>query len=156
MEGILSLNKGIRAIVAVLFSISFASAQESRATLQGRLTDASGAALTNVSLTITNSASGSSVSSRSNDAGNYFIPFLLPGTYTLVAELSGFKKVTRSNLELRVTDTVTLDLELTVGDVTESVEVNTPNMGVTGTAFGTVTGQGSLSRQFQSVLKLTF
>lgn len=147
MAGIRSLNKGIMAIVAVLFSISFASAQESRATLQGRLTDASGAALTNVSLTITNSASGSSVSSRTNDAGNYFIPFLLPGTYTLVAELSGFKKVTRSNLELRVNDTVALDLELTVGDVTESVEVtaSTPLLESSGVSLGQVIDQRRLT-----------
>ena len=64
------------------------------------------------------------VQATTNDAGNYALPFLLPGIYDVSAELTGFKKLERKGVEVRVNDSVNLELQMMVGDVTQSLEVN--------------------------------
>ena len=67
---------------------------------------------------------GTTLEARANESGLFTIPYLLPGLYSVSAERSGFKKLTRNDIEVRVGETVTLDLRLSLGDVAESVEVN--------------------------------
>ncbi len=98
-------------------------AQESRGTITGRVSDASGAAIPGVGIQLISVATSAVIGAKSNDNGNYNIPFVVPGTYRLVVEASGFKKYERLDIPVRVNDILTLDVELTVGDVTQSVEV---------------------------------
>lgn len=99
------------------------SAQEFRGTINGRITDATGAAVPDVKVTITNVATGEQSQAVSTNVGGYTVPFLRPGRYNVSAESAGFKRVLREDIEVRVGDAVTVDLEMQVGDVAESVTV---------------------------------
>ena len=61
-------------------------------------------------LRVTNKETGTTVTSRSSVAGNYTIPYLLPGVCNLTAEFSGFKKVERQGIEVRVNDVLNIDI----------------------------------------------
>src|SRR5262245_25351340 len=99
------------------------AAQDSRATVIGRATDPSGAILTGAVVRAVNIATNTELTSNTNESGNYEIPYLLSGVYTVSVELPGFKKVVRSGIQLRVGDRVTLDFTMSVGDVAETVTV---------------------------------
>ena len=106
----------------LVFSI-VAQAQESRATLLGRVIDPSGALVSGATVRVTNTTTGVTVSTSTNDSGAYEIPYLNPGIYRLEVEMAGFRKAVRDGIELRVSDRLTLDVSLTIGDVAESVVV---------------------------------
>lgn len=120
-----------------------AHAQETRGTLLGRVTDPAGAVIPGAEVRATNTATGLTVAVRTNDAGNYVIPYLLPGTYTLQAEVTGFKKYVREGIDIRINDTVEVNLELSVGSITESVEVKaeTPLLSTAEASLGQVIDQ---------------
>src|SRR5262249_44651165 len=63
-------------------------------------------------------------STTTNAEGNYTVPFLRPGLYTLTVELAGFQKYVRSGMRLEVNQTATIDVQLAVGGVTEEVSVS--------------------------------
>jgi hypothetical protein len=92
-------------------------------TLLGTLTDPSGAVVPNAKVTATETGTGVARVTQTNASGNYVFPDLPPGTYNVVAEASGFKKETRSDLRLDVNSTVRADLSMQPGAVTEVVEV---------------------------------
>ena len=113
----------LRVAISLFLCVAVMCAQDSRGTVTGQVTDPSGAPLTGVSVSLTNEANGTTAASRSNEAGNYYIPFVTPGIYTLTAEVSGFRRATRQKLEVRVNDVIRIDLGMVLGDVKESVEV---------------------------------
>ncbi|MEK7405262.1 MAG: TonB-dependent receptor [Acidobacteriota bacterium] len=108
---------------AVLLLPASLPAQDARGSVLGRVTDPSGAVVVGAGVRVTNVATGVSAAAKTNEAGNYVLPYLLPGAYTLQAELSGFKKFVRPGIHVRVNDTVEVDIQMQVGDLTESVEV---------------------------------
>jgi hypothetical protein len=99
------------------------SAQDFRGQITGRISDASGARLPGVTVTVINGATNVATSTMTNGDGEYTIPFLTPGIYKATAELSGFKKVVREGVEVRVADKIGLDLTMQVGRVEETVSV---------------------------------
>src|SRR5438045_5553554 len=79
-------------LVLMLAAVSAASAQETTGTIRGRIVDEQGAAMPGVTVTV---IGGQGSKTAVSDAeGRYNIPFLTPGTYTVRAELQGFKTVT--------------------------------------------------------------
>jgi hypothetical protein len=76
----------------------------------------------------------------SNATGNYQIPFLTPGSYRVTAELTGFKRFVRDNIEIRVGETVDLPIQMEIGQVTETVEVtaSTPLLDTASSSLGQV------------------
>jgi hypothetical protein len=98
-------------------------AQEYRATVVGSVTDPSGAAVPKASITITNTESGVSSKTETNQEGVYQVPYLLPGVYSLEAVAPGFKTHHRSPIELRVDDKARIDVALEVGRASEQVTV---------------------------------
>ena len=98
-------------------------AQESRASLTGRVADSSDAVVVGVKIQATNLNTGVSISTVTNESGVFVIPFLLSGKYRVTAEQSGFRAWLQDNLELRVNDSVDLRIRLVVGNVTETIEV---------------------------------
>ena len=88
--------------LSLLLLIScLAWSQETRGTLLGRVSDQAAAVVPNVEVRATNTATGVIATAKSNAAGNYTLPYLLPGTYTLdrrnlPASRSSFVKVSRS------------------------------------------------------------
>src|SRR5215471_19412744 len=127
----------------VLAAISFSlpvMAQESRATITGRVTDASAAAVIGARLRATNLQTEVAVTATSNESGAFLLPFLLPGKYRVTAEQAGFKTWSQNELELRVNDSVALDVRLEVGGQTETVEVTagTPLLETADASLGNV------------------
>ncbi len=96
---------------------------DARGTIVGRVTDSSGAIMAGVDIRATNAATGVIAAAKTNESGNYVLPYLVPGTYTINAEITGFRKFVRENVEIRVSDRVELNIEMAVGDMTQAVEV---------------------------------
>lgn len=109
-----------------LFSICIASlgfAQTSTGEFSGNVTDASGAVVANAKVTATSAETGASREVTSDPSGGYVITFLQPGVYNLAAEAPGFKKTVQSNVELRVNQRAEVNLQLQLGQVSDTVEV---------------------------------
>jgi hypothetical protein len=105
-----------------LLLCSFAFAQIT-ARLVGTVTDTSGGVVANASITILNEATGLRRSVTTNEHGVYSASLLPTGTYSISAEARGFKRRTVTGLELQVNQEARVDLELEVGQVTETVAV---------------------------------
>src|SRR6516165_10906931 len=98
-------------------------AQTSYGSIVGSVKDATGAVLPNASITVTNEATNVSTSLTTNPMGDYRAPTLLPGSYSVKAELAGFKTLVRSGVVVRLNVATPVDLTMEVGVVTQSVEV---------------------------------
>jgi hypothetical protein len=99
-------------------------------TIVGTVTDASGALLPNVTITITNTATGVSKSSVTNTAGEYIFPGIQIGTYDVKATLQGFKVAVRNGVVLNATDRLRTDFQMAVGAVSETVSVEAAGLAV--------------------------
>ena len=81
------------AVLTLLLAFTgFAYSQAVNGSLLGTILDTSGAAMLNVKVTVIESNTGISRSTQSNESGNYSFPDLQPGTYTVAAEQTGFKR----------------------------------------------------------------
>ena len=98
--------------------------QSSNASLSGTVTDSSDAILPGVSVTATNVATDVVNTTISNKSGVYNFPSLLPGTYTVAAELTDFQPYTYKDVKLGNAAQVRLNFQLQVGGVVTTVEVN--------------------------------
>src|SRR5262245_62876724 len=104
-----------------LFSV--AAIAQSTTSIQGTISDPTGAIIPGVSVTIEDKGTGATRSAVTNDSGRYQILQVAPGLYRLRAELTGFKTIVRDNLQLLVNTPTTLNLKFEVGQMNESVEV---------------------------------
>ena len=95
---------------------------QDRGVITGLVTDNTGSAVTQAKVTVTNQATGDKIVVDTSSAGNYTTPPLIVGNYKVEVEKTGFKTFVAQNVALG-TDTVRLDATLSVGNVTESVEV---------------------------------
>jgi hypothetical protein len=102
---------------------SIASAQDYRARVQGVITDASQGAIPGVTVTLLNEATNVSVFKVSDPQGHYLFDFVDPGTYTVFAELAGFKKAERKTIRVQQRGDVTANLILEIGNLAETVTV---------------------------------
>lgn len=98
-------------------------AQDYRGSVVGRVTDRSGAVIAGVSISALNEATNVSSMTRSNAEGNFMVSQLDPGVYTVAAEAASFKKLLHSGITVRTGDKLTLDFQLEVSDVSDSVTV---------------------------------
>jgi Carboxypeptidase regulatory-like domain/TonB dependent receptor-like, beta-barrel len=120
------LNVVVRLLTLALLGAAMVmttSAQTNTAKLLGIVTDPSGAVVAGATITVTNVNTQVRRVTVTNTAGAYEVPLLTVGTYSIVAEQSGFKRVERSGIELVADQRVKLDFVLEVGNVTESIEV---------------------------------
>lgn len=100
-----------------------AFSQEVRASLSGLVSDKSGAAVPGATVSITNTATNATSKAESSSTGNYVLPFLPPGQYTLSVEQQGFKRFVRENIVLQAQDRARVDISLELGEITQSVTV---------------------------------
>lgn len=112
-----------RLALSSVFLLLCVSAQDFRAIITGRITDTSGGAVPNVRVTATNIETGVSTVGVANDSGNYTVPSLPPGHYTLSAEFTGFKKFVQEGLTLEVQGRPQIDITLEAGDVQSTISV---------------------------------
>ncbi|MBE0658123.1 MAG: carboxypeptidase regulatory-like domain-containing protein [Bryobacteraceae bacterium] len=100
-----------------------AMAQEARGSIQGRVTDPTGAIVPGANVTVTNTATNTSRRLTTNDTGYYEANLLEPSSYTVAVESQGFKRSVRSGITLNVSARIEINVTLELGGVAETVEV---------------------------------
>ncbi|HET9524942.1 MAG TPA: carboxypeptidase regulatory-like domain-containing protein [Pyrinomonadaceae bacterium] len=91
--------------------------------ITGTVRDQQGAAVANVEVTIVDEKTGASRTAKTNDDGFYSAPGLPAGVYTISASPTGFKKTVATGVQLHVSENLTVNMDLQVGQVTEIVTV---------------------------------
>jgi hypothetical protein len=123
-----------------------AVAQEFRGTVQGRVTDSSGAVVPNCTVTVTNENTNTVVKTVTTASGTYTVPFLIPGPYTVSAQAAGFRGFQRQGVIVQVQERVEVDASLEPGMVTETVVVRgeTPLLQTASASVGNVVDSTSI------------
>ena len=112
------------AAFALLFLLpALAHGQRITGSIEGRATDASGAVLPGVEITVTSDATGQVRTSLTNETGRYNFPILPSGTYSVQTSFPGFRSEIRNGVQVEVDRNARVDFELQVGQVTETIEV---------------------------------
>src|SRR5213594_155823 len=143
-EGAFPLRLSILAVALMLvFWLPPSYGQIVNATLYGTITDPTGAAIPEASVTATNVATGAATKATTDGAGNYSIPSLPPGTYKLTVEKTGFRATVLSGIQLLVNQQAVVNAQLQVGQVTTAIEVSSaaPLVETTTASVGTVIGE---------------
>ncbi len=128
--GRLFVRRFIIGVVAVMLIITFQSslttvyAQGGTATLSGTVTDQNDAVVPGVNVAVISITQGFQRAATTNREGIYVVPLLPPGTYTVKAEREGFTTAEFPDVVLNVNDQKTLNIPLTVGTVSQSVQVD--------------------------------
>src|SRR5688572_7425970 len=118
------MGRFTRLVVFVLGSVAFASAAFAQASITGVVRDPSGAILPGVTVEASSPALIEKVRVvTTNGGGQYRIVDLRPGTYSVSYALPGFSTVRREGIELTGSFVATIDVQLTVGALEETVTV---------------------------------
>jgi hypothetical protein len=118
---VLKLVGGIT--LGLLLAVSPAFAQLGTGDLRGKVMDAQGAVLPGVAVVAKNEGSGQYRETVSSGDGTFSMIALIPGAYTVTAELSGFKKYQRTGVRVEVGKAFSIDIPLSVGGIEEQVTV---------------------------------
>ena len=116
------LSPTLKLSIPLLFA-GIAFAQTDLATLRGIVTDQTGAAVPNAKLILLNSGTNIPRESLANDNGDFEIPYVVQGTYTLTVSSAGFKSFIVSELLIRAREMRRLDVKLELGGVGTEVTV---------------------------------
>ena len=135
---------GTRAVGIVLLGLALvaprlAAAQAVTGTILGTVSDSTGAVIGGGKVTVTNVDTGLSRTVTSDAAGEYTVPQVPTGNYTVLAEMTGFKATALSNVQVGVDQRVRIDVTLEVGQMSESVtiEAQTPLVQTNSSELGT-------------------
>jgi hypothetical protein len=113
-----------RRVVLLLFSVlPLVHAQQNVGSISGTVTDSSGAAVPNAAITITNTDTNLVRKTNADGDGNYAAPSLPLGHYSVRAEAPAFKAAAQQGIMLNVNDALTISFKLEVGDVTQTITV---------------------------------
>jgi len=126
----------------LLGAVRPAAGQSVTGTILGTVTDASGAVVAGAKVTILNEGTALTRTVVSDTSGEYTVPSLPTGRYTVMSEMSGFKALALSNIEVGVDQRVRIDLKLEVGAMSESVSITaeTPLVQTSSSELGTTVG----------------
>ena len=147
------------AVLIILLFIATAGAQEN-AEITGTVTDQTGAAVPNTTVTITNAATGETHNTTTNSTGLYDFPGLHIGTYTLQVEAPGFQSYKKNNIILNVAATMQENATLKVGGANQTVTVEAGGLALqqeTNEVSNLITGQQitQLATNGRNVVSLT-
>jgi hypothetical protein len=130
----------VRNLVLFLTACAVCSSQIFTSGLSGVITDPNGAAIPNAAVSVKNKATGDARAVKAGEDGRYTFSQLAPGVYELTAEASGFRKLVAPSLTLQASQVSEFNLNMAVGDVTQSIEVSAEAPGIdTQTANKSVT-----------------
>src|SRR5947209_3446040 len=134
-------------IISLFAAISSGQSVETRSTIYGRVLDPQGAAIPGVTVAVTNTETNVSTKVSSNESGYYQANLLNAGTYIIEAESAGFKKSLREGIVLPIGTRLLVDIPLTVGALTETVEVKgeTPLLDVSTVSSGALQDNRAVS-----------
>jgi hypothetical protein len=157
-----STFRALTIISLIILCGRYGFAQTSTATLGGLVQDANGAVIPGATITVTNVSTTLKRSASTNKDGNFAIPLLPPGTYTLRAEHEGFKIVQVEGVVLNIGDQKALQIQLNAGDLNETVQITGDTALIEESAsVGTVVDRQFVEniplngRSFQSLITLT-
>jgi Carboxypeptidase regulatory-like domain len=117
------LGNAIGVGVLALITCSIVSAQSERGTITGAVRDASGAAIPAAKVVITNDATGVRLDTETNATGEFTVPSVQPGVYTVRVDKTGFRPAEEKGLTVDAATTVRADATLQVGSSKEAIEV---------------------------------
>jgi len=129
----------VRSFLLLILFTGSVFAQSSTTSLQGTVTDPSGAAVANATVTLVNAESKSERTTVTGTQGEYRFQALPPGTYTLTVVATGFARQELRALQLLVNTPATYNLQLKVGGTTETVSVTSeaPPLNLVDASLGT-------------------
>lgn len=110
-------------IVLCVFIASQVAAQVNTADIVGTVTDPTGAVVVGARITVTNLATQAVRTTETDSTGNYLVPLLPAGRYSVRAEMRGFKAAVTPEVALAAGDRLRLDIAMQVGEVAETIEV---------------------------------
>ena len=110
--------------IAALWLAVVAWAQFDSGQISGFVRDPSQSVIAGASVTVTNDGNGAKQRTTTNASGYYVFPNLFVGSYTIEVEAAGFKKSVQTEIKLSSAAKLSVDAELAVGAVTESIEVS--------------------------------
>ena len=113
----------LNTLIVLLLAAGFAFSQQDRGTFVGTVSDPSGAAIPGVNVTLIHTQTNAKYETLTNEVGSYRVPNLPIGDYKIVFEIAGFKSASRDGLRLSVTNVTRVDVNLEIGQATESVVV---------------------------------
>ena len=116
------MTRMLRTVLALLLVVP-AFAQTDTGSLVGTVRDPTGAAVPNASVTLTNSATGVSRTSTTNESGAYQFNALLAGSYNVKASAPGFASQIRNDVAIDIQSRPSVDFELKIGDAAQTIEV---------------------------------
>ncbi|HYI95362.1 MAG TPA: TonB-dependent receptor [Bryobacteraceae bacterium] len=117
----------LRVLLLCAMSVALAWAQIGTSTITGRVTDSSGAIIAGARVTVVQKTTNFTFNADTNTDGFYRVVSLQPGDYRVTVEAAGFKKAVFEDIVLTVDSTRAIDVSLTVGQLTETVEVTSTN-----------------------------
>ena len=117
-------------ILCLILSLTSVYGQSTYGAIIGTVKDTSGAVVGNVSIKVTNTDENESHEVKSNNNGNYELLNILPGHYTVTASAAGFETFAATDLLLVSRQTLRVDPELHVGQMSQAVTVESSEAGV--------------------------
>src|ERR1035438_627426 len=111
------------AVVALCFSTS-SQGQAVYGSINGTVTDNTGAVVPDATITITDVSKGTSISVKSNPSGEYLAEHLIPDTYNVKVEAKGFETFVATGVLVQADTSPKIDASLKVGASTQTVNVN--------------------------------
>jgi hypothetical protein len=134
----------LAALMVVTLWTTSAGAQTARIT--GTITDPTKAVVPGATLTIVNAETNDARVAVSNERGQYDVPFLPSGRYTVTCELQGFQKMRREGIAVETDQEIRIDFDLRAGAVTESLlVVGTPVLAADTSSVGQVVTAQTIS-----------
>ena len=114
---------GLAVLFWTLVSLSPANAQAVYGSIFGTITDNTGAVVPNATITVTDISKNTSVTTQTNGSGEYRVQHLIPDTYRVDAEATGFNKSTTESVVVYADTAPKVDMQLSVGAVSNTVKV---------------------------------
>src|SRR5262249_34239881 len=151
------------AVFLVALCVPLVRAQSTNASLSGRITDPSKALIVAAKIAAISAETNVRYEATTNGSGEYYLTNLPPNTYRIEVEKSGFKKLSKPDVVLHVQDTLEIDFQMTVGDVSErvTIESGAPLVNTESATVSTVVDRTFVEnlplngRSFQSLIWMT-
>ncbi len=119
-----ALACGLGAVIFALIIPSTTHAQAVYGSIYGSVTDNTGAAIPNATVTVTDQAKGTTFTVQSNDSGAYSIGHLIPDTYDVLVSLTGFQNFEAKGIQVFADSSPKVDAQLQVGGASQTITVN--------------------------------
>lgn len=156
------MKSSVLVVLFVLCSVITALSQTETATISGRVTDPSGAAISGADVQVQNVLTGQGVATKTNSSGLYVASGLQPGMYRVIVSNPGFKQIVKPDVVLNVQDNASINFGMTVGSVSETmtIDAGAPLVNTQDASVGTVIDRGLVEnmplngRTFQSLIAL--